>query len=363
MKNTQSLIKFEIMNEEEHALLEEQLPELVTQEIPDQPSDKESSNAKNDYSQWIVGKNNMFIPSEEIITTNKLIPSRYKLEWSNSYDRWCFVKEEINSDELLKLPSPVFQSIINDIEFFWNNKHLFDKYQYVHKRGILLYGTAGCGKTCLCSLLSDQVIQMGGIVLSISNSQMLEAYSYAIAQIFRFIEPNTKILTIFEDLDGLVRSIDAETKLLNILDGNNQLNNVVNIGCTNYPENLKDRILNRPSRFDRRYEIGLPNAEMREYYFRHKINENDYTDESISEVVVKTDGLTLAHLGEFIKSVYIFGKSMDETIAILKGMSEFISSKPNMESSKKIGFNANIGNSGKNFQTPQTTIPLPHHRC
>ena len=294
------------------------------------------------FSQWIVGPNNKFIPTEEIVTTPKLIPAKYKLEWESSYDRYAFVKEEINSDELLDLPSPVFKSILNDIDFFWNNQELFTKYKYVHKRGILLYGTAGCGKSSICTLLARQLIEKGGIVLSINDINSLDIYSRNIAQVFRFIEPETKILTLFEDLDGLVKNSESETMLLNILDGNNQLNNVVYVGCTNYPEALKDRILNRPSRFDRRYNIDKPNAEMREYYFRHKINDNDFDDNLIKKIVDKTEGLTLAHLGEFIKSVFIFGLEIDETIALLNGMGEFISSKRNMEMSKKAGFNTTI---------------------
>lgn len=295
---------------------------------------------KRGYSEWIIGDNNQFIPTEPIETTTKLIPAKYKITWNHSYNRYCYVKEDINSDELLNLPSDTFSQILNDIDFFWCNKHLFDKYKYVHKRGILLYGTPGCGKSSICSLLTNQVIDKGGIVLNVNNSNSLSSYAETITSIFRFIEPNTKILTIFEDLDGLVRDSETETLLLNILDGNNQLNNVLNIGCTNYPENLKERILNRPSRFDRRYKIGLPDSNIREFYFKNKIDPTDLTDELLKDIVLKTEGLTLAHLGEFIKSVFIFGKEINETIDVLKGMSEFISSKQdkisNLGFSKKL---------------------------
>lgn len=298
--------------------------------------EKEKVTKKKGYTEWIVGDNNRFIPTEPIETTKKLTPGKYKIVWDNDFNRWAYMKEEINSDELLNLPSETFTQILTDIDFFWNNKHLFDKYKYVHKRGILLYGTPGCGKSSICSLLTNQVIAKGGIVLNVNNSNVLSAYSETITSIFRFIEPDTKILTIFEDLDGLVRDSEVETLLLNILDGNNQLNNVLNIGCTNYPENLKERILNRPSRFDRRYKIGLPDSAIREFYLRNKINPVDLTEELLKEFVLKTEGLTLAHLGEFIKSVFIFGMGVNETIDLLKGMSEFISSRQDTVS--KLGF-------------------------
>lgn len=307
----------------------------------DQPSSPESSEHsdvnKRGYGTWIDAGNNKYVPSEIIITTDKVVPSKYKIAWDGNYGRNCLVKENINSDELLELPSPIFKSILNDINFFWNNKALFEKYKYIHKRGILLFGTAGCGKSSICTLLSNQVIEKGGIVLSVNNTSALEKYDEFMSEIFRFIEPNTNILTIFEDLDGLIRNSEYETMLLNILDGNNQLNNVVNVACTNYPEKLKDRILNRPSRFDRRYEIGLPNAEIREYYLKNKIRNEDINEKTLKYIVNKTEGLTIAHLGEFIKSVYIFGENIDDTIILLKGMSEYISSKSNMKG-KNIGF-------------------------
>jgi protein TonB len=50
---------------------------------------------------------------------------------------------------------------------------------------------------------------------------------------------------------------------------------VVYIATTNYPEKLQERITNRPSRFDRRYKVELPNEEIRRAYIQHKLNDDD----------------------------------------------------------------------------------------
>lgn len=340
-----------IRNDENKEIYED-VPCEVTEELAHPIVKKQLKEVKKKgYTEWIVGDNNRFIPTEPIETTPKLVPGKYKIIWDNDYNRWAYMREEINSDELLNLPSETFTQILTDIDFFWNHKHLFDKYKYVHKRGILLYGTPGCGKSSICQLLTNQVIEKGGIVLNVNNSNVLSAYSDTITSIFRFIEPDTKILTIFEDLDGLVRDPEVETLLLNILDGNNQLNNVLNIGCTNYPEHLKERILNRPSRFDRRYKIGLPDSKIREFYLRHKINKEDLDEDLLKDIVLKTEGLTLAHLGEFIKSVFIFGVEINETIDMLKGMSEFISSRQDTVSN--VGFNTKKNIGLKNYSGTQ----------
>jgi ATP-dependent 26S proteasome regulatory subunit len=300
-----------------------------------------SPEGKKSYTSWIVESNNQFIPTLELITIPKLSAGKYSIKWNDEYHRYMFVKEKLQLDELLDLPNPIFNSILKDIDYFWDHKDLFKKYKFAYKRGILLHGKPGCGKSSITALLSNQVIAKGGIVLSINNSRALETYLDAMSTVFRTIEPDTPVLALFEDLDGLTRDPEIETMLLNILDGMNQSENVVNIGCTNYPEKLKERILNRPSRFDKRYYIGLPDASVRKYYFEHKILQEDIEERGgekfISKIVSETEGLTIAHLGEFIKSVFIFGNDVSDSIATLKNMEKNVTSYRN-EDSKTIGF-------------------------
>lgn len=300
-----------------------------------------SPEGKKSYTSWIIESNNQFIPTLELITIPKLSAGKYSIKWNDEYRRYMFVKEKLQLDELLDLPNPIFNSILKDIDYFWDHKDLFKKYKFAYKRGILLHGKPGCGKSSITALLSNQVIAKGGIVLSINNSRALETYLDAMSTVFRTIEPDTPVLALFEDLDGLTRDPEIETMLLNILDGMNQSENVVNIGCTNYPEKLKERILNRPSRFDKRYYIGLPDASVRKYYFEHKILQEDIEERGgekfISKIVSETEGLTIAHLGEFIKSVFIFGNDVSDSIATLKNMEKIVTSYRN-EDSKTIGF-------------------------
>lgn len=301
---------------------------------------KKEKNTKS-YTSWIVDTNNQFIPTLELITIDKLEPGKYKIKWNDEYNRFMFVKEILQLDELIELPNPIFNDILNDINYFWEHKSAFTKYKFAYKRGILLHGKPGCGKSSITALLSKQVIDKGGIVLSINNSNALSSYLEAMSSCFRPIQPDTPVLTIFEDLDGLTRDPEIETMLLNILDGMNQSENVVNIGCTNYPEKLKERILNRPSRFDKRYYIGLPDAKVRKYYFEHKILPEDIVEKGgadfISKIVDDTEGLTLAHLGEFIKSVFIFGNPIKNSIETLKDMGKIVTSYNN-DDTKPIGF-------------------------
>lgn len=305
-------------------------------EVP--ASEIEKTEKVDGYCQWRKEPNGAYHPVSEITLIDELPGGKYDIQWSNDTNQYFFVKTSIVLDELLDLPNPTFNSIIDDIKYFWDNKKLFDKYKYAYKRGILLFGEPGCGKTSITAQLSDIIIKMNGIVFSINNGRMLGNFADAIPKLVKRIQPDVPILALIEDLDGLLVNSEVETLLLNILDGLNQTNNVVFIGNTNYPENLKDRILNRPSRFDKRYYIGPPNAAVRKYYFENKITADDLLKTNIDELVEKSEGLTLAHLGEMIKGIYIFNKNVDVVINELKDMKNFISSSKFETKGNSVGF-------------------------
>jgi hypothetical protein len=301
--------------------------------------EEEEERNTNQLSCWVVNKENEFVPCMYTVPT--LPPGKYKIKWNSAYNSYAFLKQSINLDELLELPNTIFKEILSDIDYFWNNKEIFEKYKYVHKRGILLHGNPGCGKSCIIEMLADRVIKRGGIVFSIFTYDDLILYSAEITNTLRVIEPETPIMIAFEDLDTLVGNKESETTLLNLLDGTTQSNNILHIGSTNHPEKLEERILNRPSRFDRKYYIGLPDEAVREYYLSCKITKEDIEkyggEKFIKDIVKKSEGLTIAHLGEFVKSVFIFNNDPYDIIELLKGMGKHVSSRNN-DGNLNIGF-------------------------
>lgn len=177
-----------------------------------------------------------------------------------------------------------------------------------------------------------------GVVFSISSSYELEIYTNFMKECFLDIEPHRPIVTIIEDIDGLVRQADSETLLLQVLDGARQMNNIVYLATTNYPENLAERILNRPSRFDRVYEVGYPDAAVRRYYFEKMINGEDLPDVNMERWVEASKGFTFAHMRDMIVSVLILGNDFDEAVGHLQGMKNLPTSAKT-KSSGSMGFN------------------------
>jgi hypothetical protein len=293
---------------------------------------------KKDFVQWQQIAEKSFVPVGEIKTTFVVPPGIYDILFHRTYGLYLSGKE-LSLDELFILPSPEHDKILLDIQTFWARKEMFTKYKFTYKRGILLYGVAGGGKSSIINLLAAELVRKHkGIVLYLSQPDDLKNF-VSIMPMLKQIEPDKQILCVLEDLEGFTAYREIETQLLNVLDGMNQMDNIVYLATSNYPEQLKERILNRPSRFDRRYEIGFPNNNVRREYFKHKLTQDDLKDINLEEWVSKTNGLTLAHLGEIVKSVCALGNTFDDTLNLLDEMKKKLNSYDfNKDSSEGIGF-------------------------
>jgi SpoVK/Ycf46/Vps4 family AAA+-type ATPase len=185
----------------------------------------------------------------------------------------------------------------------------------------LLYGAPGCGKSATIQLCTKYLTdKMGGIVINVTNGDQVEWYSKIINKL-RQIEPDRPLVVIFEDIDAIASEGNWTTSMiLNLLDGIKQIDNVVYIATTNHPEKLEDRITNRPSRFDRRYEVELPNEEVRKAYIQNKLSEEDLKGIDLNSWIKESEGFSLAHMRELVISVITMDNSFEDTIARLKGM-------------------------------------------
>ena len=162
----------------------------------------------------------------------------------------CYEKIPVKTDDLIRFPETNSELVIAEIKNFWDREGIFKKYKLMFQRGIILYGPAGSGKSSTIQLVVADVIERGGIVIKFCHPNLFREG----VRIFRQIQPNTPLIVLMEDIDSILEQY-CESEVLNILDGVDQIDKVVYLATTNYPENLGDRILNRPSRFDKRFKI------------------------------------------------------------------------------------------------------------
>lgn len=262
---------------------------------------------------WAVS-GDAYLPCEEATPT---IPAgHYVVDYSP--DRGVFLrKHNFSLDDLIELPDSSSEKLINHIEKFWTLENHFRNYGFLWKRGMLLWGPAGSGKTSLLQTVANKLIKRDGVALSVEDPRM----SAIGLHLLRKIEPKRPLVCLLEDIDTIIDRY-GESSLLALLDGEQQIDNVVYIATTNYPEKLDARFINRPSRFDIVEKIGMPNESARTVFLKAKSKQLAADPERLQQWVNDTDGFSVAHLKELIISVEVFEVEYTKALIRLKTMME-----------------------------------------
>jgi len=258
-------------------------------------------------SQWIK-EGGILRPSGNLSTQNKLKPGIYKVEANREYGIYC-KKIEIKSDQLFTFSNSIINDLLEEINVFWEKRDLYKKNNLIHKRGILLEGYPGTGKSSIISMLSSEIIKRKGIVFKVSSPNNLNLYVEFVVNNFRIIEPNTPIISIIEDIDKYEEVDD----LLDFLDGKLSIDHHVVVATSNNTKNIPDSFL-RPSRLDLKIEIPLPSELTRKEYF----NKKNVPEKDVEELVDLSKDLSLADLKEIYTSIYLLDYTIVDAIEKIK---------------------------------------------
>lgn len=266
--------------------------------------------SSTDFSQWMVGPNGTFRPVGE--TVRHLQPAVYVIEHD---DRGVyFALHNIVTDDLIEIDDSASRRVVSGIQEFWKSRHRFREYGILFKRGILLWGPPGSGKTVTVTFLVRDLLLQGGLVI-ICRIPKLTVYGL---RELRRIEPDRPLIVILEDIEEMI-SNHGEHDLLGLLDGEHQVANVVHIATTNYPELLGARIVNRPSRFDEVIKIGMPSDHGRRIYLEHSLD-TATLQPPLDRWVHDTSGFSIAHLRELVAATQCLHQPYEETLERLRHM-------------------------------------------
>lgn len=287
---------------------------------------KETLNAK----MWAVS-GDAYFPCEK--TELKLAPGQYIVQFSDTKG-YYFMKKSVNLDDIINLPDTKSEHVLKSIAHFWTKEKAFRKHGFLWKRGMMLWGPPGSGKTCTLQQLSKMIIDRGGFSVYVNTNPEFVAHGLGI---MRRIEPDRPIIVMIEDIDAIIDRF-GEAALLALLDGELQIDNVVFIATTNYPEKLDSRFVNRPSRFDEIIYIGMPSSAAREVFLTNKNKRLAKNPEDLKKWVDATDGWSIAHMRELIVAIECLDNPFDATVERLVKMNEIKPNSEDGEDHRTVGF-------------------------
>ncbi len=214
-------------------------------------------------------------------------------------DEPLFKQVQKTSFDDLVLPPALSEALRADVRRFVGAKAMYEQHGVPWKRGLLLLGAPGNGKTHAVRALVRETKWPCVYVKSFrGRNNDVEA---GITRVFTRARRAAPCVVVLEDLDCLA-SPENRSVLLNELDGFAQNDGLLIIATTNHPEKLDRSLLDRPSRFDRKFQFALPAPQERQRYlqrWRDGLEPSlQFSDEVLAMLVESTHGFTFAYLKE-----------------------------------------------------------------
>ena len=261
---------------------------------------------------WLVN-NNFYLP---IADSCDILGAGYYSVHQDSRGNVGFLKQTLKSDDLFLFTNSIMNDIVKEIEKFWSKEETYKQNGILHRRGILLHGGPGNGKSCVLFQIMQDLIYKKGIALSgnCKPSHLIDALKD-----LRRIEPTRKIICILEDIDKIIKEY-GEDKLLALLDGEDKTNSILFIATTNAPELLGRALTARPKRFDRLYFLDYPDDSVRREYIKYKIK--DISEEQLDKYVRKTAKYSFASLAELVVSIVCLDYTLEDALETLQGIQD-----------------------------------------
>jgi cell division protease FtsH len=193
------------------------------------------------------------------------------------------------------------------------------------KRGILMEGEPGTGKTLLAKALANEI---DSTFIWVTADDVY--YPSDVSYIYDMARELSPTVVLFEDIDyigkdreGYSGSFDKITgELLNQLDGVQSNEGIITLASSNYPKALDKALRNRPGRFDIRVRFELPDAELRNLMLQAFFGEVEIMDIPFDDMVDKTEGYTGAYIKELVTATVMLavtnGSTGEDGIAIVK---------------------------------------------
>lgn len=189
------------------------------------------------------------------------------------------------------------------IGFLGYGRQKLQMYGVPQKRGVLLLGTPGNGKTMACRWLLSQCHRRGLRWRSVSAQDYANAREAGdVRELFELDGPG---IILFDDLDAALRDQDGNeadrATFLTELDGLHPREGVVYLFTSNARVGDLNPAFRRPGRIDVFIHFARPDGELRRKFVVERWHAEIVAAVDVDEVVQATDGLSFAEMDEVKK--------------------------------------------------------------
>jgi hypothetical protein len=207
--------------------------------------------------------------------------------------------QKVREEDLI-LPESVKDLLRRAVLGFCDHADILRELGVDLKRGVLLHGPPGTGKTSISLYLAGRLPQF--TVCFVSGQRLL--YPREICRMARYLQP---AMIVFEDIDLIALERDANGlatvlgELMNQMDGCEPTDQVLFVMNTNSMERLEHAVKNRPGRVDQILSIPLPGNSERRQLLAHFARRVRLAVTDWDRVLAVTEGTTPAMIKEIVK--------------------------------------------------------------
>jgi ATP-dependent 26S proteasome regulatory subunit len=214
----------------------------------------------------------------------------------------------MDADQLVLSPETLAQVQRQVVDIARHKARLLDAGQHL-KRGLLLYGPPGVGKTHTVRYLTSSLVDTTVIQLT-GNALHLIAEACSIA---RALQP---AMVVVEDVDLIAEDRGLHPgqhpllfQLLNEMDGLAEDADVVFVLTTNRADLLEPALAARPGRVDQAVGLELPDAAARRALFELYRGGLEVDTARLDDVLARTEGVTASFLKELLRRAALVAAS------------------------------------------------------
>lgn len=286
--------------------------ERTNRHAPDAPQlvstrSKQEGHAGENHRAW-ASSNDVFWG---VARASRRLPAGVYRMGSNDTLGPVFLRQTNDTDTLVVFPDSPTSAAIEEIDAFLKMRDRFRHYGLLFKRGMMFWGPPGGGKTTTVQMIIRMVIERyAAIVVFIESPGEAARCLHAL----RRMEPERLVLAVMEDVE-VICDRHSEHELLSLMDGEMQIDGIVYLATTNYPEKLDPRLVDRPSRIDSIRYIGMPTERDRRAYFKAKLV--DSAPAEVKAYVSHSEGYSVAYMRELIVLTKGFGNTLEYASGML----------------------------------------------